>query len=86
MEKWVTVEELGCAGTLGSDEIRGWASCLTEFMCDQKSRVPFASWSVPEEVAWPPGREGATNTAVCAGRTEGGGLGSPGVAQGVSQL
>lgn len=73
MEKWVSVEGLGCTGTLGSDEIRGSARCLTEFLCDQESRVPSAPWSVPEEVAWPPGREGATNTAVCAGQGQGGG-------------
>lgn len=81
MEKRVPLEELGCTGTLGSDEIRGLVSCLMEFVCDQESRVPSASWSVPEEVAWPPGCEGATNTAVCAGRgwgggREGGGLGA----------
>lgn len=35
------MEELGCSGTLGSDEIRDLVSCLAEFVCDQESHLPL---------------------------------------------
>lgn len=35
------MEELGCSGRLGSDEIRDLASCLAESVCDQESHLPL---------------------------------------------
>lgn len=46
MEKCDIVKELGCTCRLGSDEIRGSASCLPKYLYDQESQVPCASWSI----------------------------------------
>lgn len=91
MEKCDIVKELGCTCRLGSDEIRGSASCLPKYLYDQESQVPCASWSILWEgglASWAEGSQ-QTHTGACrtgTGRKKGGRLGSIWVAQRVSHI
>ena len=91
MEKCDIVEELGRTCRLGSDEIRGSASCLPKYLYDQESQVPYASWSILWQgglASWAEGSQ-QTHTSACrigTGRKKGGRLGSVWVAQRVSHF